>query len=181
MLACGNLRASFVLICFGCVRAHDENLYLVVTRGGTMSFEPLVIPSEQRNEPEGWRTNSRELGIRGEELAVKRLRDWGWRILGRNWQSGYGEIDIIAFDPTADASVVSLVEVKTRLAGTADEQMPELAVDERRRERYSNAARIFLQANDWARAVRFDVIAITVTDDGVAHLHLVKGAFEVDQ
>ena len=50
-----------------------------------MSFEPLVIPSEQRNQPEGWRTNSRELGVRGEELAVKRLRDWGWRILGRNW------------------------------------------------------------------------------------------------
>ena len=99
-----------------------------------MSFEPLVIPSEQRNQPEGWRTNSRELGVRGEELAAKRLRDWGWRILGRNWQSGYGEIDIIAFDPTADASVVSLVEVKTRLAGAADEQMPELAVDERRRE-----------------------------------------------
>ena len=120
-------------------------------------------------------------GAWGEQAARAFLTRRGYAVLETNFRTRFGEIDIIAFDPTADASVVSLVEVKTRLAGAADEQMPELAVDERRRERYSNAARIFLQANDWARAVRFDVIAITVTDDGVAHLHLVKGAFEVDQ
>ncbi len=146
-----------------------------------MCREASVIPSHLEPECEPWRRSPHELGMRGEELAVRRLGEWGWQVLGRNWQSGYGEIDVIALDPAADSSVVSLIEVKTRLAGDADDQMPELAVDERRRGRYTNAARIFLQANDWARAVRFDVIAITVTDDGVAHLHLVKGAFEVDQ
>ncbi|MBM6675152.1 YraN family protein [Olsenella uli] len=135
-----------------------------------------VAPAQTEGD---WRRDRRALGARGEEVAVRSLAERGWTILGRNWRSGYGEVDIIALDPRAESSVVSLIEVKTRLATDPQEVMPEEAVDERRQERYTNAARIFLQANEWVSRVRFDVIAITVTDDDVGHLHQLNGAYEV--
>lgn len=52
------------------------------------------------------------LGRRGEELAVRHLATLGWHILDRNWRCRDGELDIVAFDPEADALV--FVEVKTR-------------------------------------------------------------------
>lgn len=128
-----------------------------------------------------WRHDPHALGARGEEVAAASLGARGWTILGRNWQSGYGEVDIIALDPDAEASVVTLIEVKTRLSSGGEEPVPEHAVDELRRQRYTNAGTAFLRDNSWYRLVRFDVIAITVSDDGMAHLHHVKNAFEVGQ
>lgn len=132
-------------------------------------------------EGEDWRTNPHELGRRGETAALRSIQSRGWTVLGRNWRSGYGEVDIIALDPGAPVGTVSLIEVKTRLdRGAVGEVFPELAVDEARRQRYRNAARCFLQANEWARVVRFDVIAITVTADGMAHMRHFKDAYGVD-
>ncbi|HIZ19005.1 MAG TPA: YraN family protein [Candidatus Olsenella stercoravium] len=145
----------------------------------TGEYGPTVTAPERPSDI--WRHDPHALGARGEEVAAASLGARGWTILGRNWQSGYGEVDIIALDPDAEASVVSLIEVKTRLASGVEEPVPELAVDELRRQRYTNAAAAFLRDNSWYRLVRFDVIAITVFDDGMAHLRHVKGAFEVGQ
>lgn len=128
-----------------------------------------------------WRLDAHELGARGERAAARNLAERGWTILGRNWQSGYGEIDIVALDPEAPAATVSLIEVKTRLASTAGEVLPEEAVDGRRRARYRDAAVVLLREIDWARDVRFEVMSITVDDDGTAHLHHVKNAFGADE
>lgn len=138
---------------------------------------PVVTPRERGD----WRTNPHELGRRGETVALRSIQSRGWTVLGRNWRSGYGEVDIIALDLDAPVGTVSLIEVKTRLdRGGSDEVLPELAVDEERRKRYKDAARCFLQVNDWASVVRFDVIAITVTDDGMAHMRHIKDAYGVD-
>lgn len=53
-------------------------------------------------------------GRRGEQLAVKWLRDKGYTILFRNWRCGRLEIDIIA----VRKGMHHCIEVKTRRSGT---------------------------------------------------------------
>ena len=53
-----------------------------------------------------------EIGALGERLAADHLIGLGLRILARNWRCRYGELDVIAADPTTDTVV--FVEVKTR-------------------------------------------------------------------
>jgi putative endonuclease len=50
------------------------------------------------------------VGNRGETLAVEHLQMKGYKILGRNYASKWGEIDIVA----KDKDIVVFVEVKTK-------------------------------------------------------------------
>lgn len=50
------------------------------------------------------------LGKHGEDLAVSFLKKQGYKILERNFQKGYGEIDIVA----KENDTLVFVEVKTR-------------------------------------------------------------------
>ena len=87
-----------------------------------------------------WRTNPARARAAGRRRWLQHPKP-RWTVLGRNWRSGYGEVDIIALDPDAPVGTVSLIEVKTRLdRGGSDEVLPELAVDEERRKRYKDAA-----------------------------------------
>lgn len=52
------------------------------------------------------------LGALGEHQAAQYLESLGWDLLERNWRCQRGELDIVAFDPAAQAIV--FVEVKTR-------------------------------------------------------------------
>jgi len=58
---------------------------------------------------------TRDLGILGEELACDFLKKNGYQILTQNFRSKFGEIDIVALDPSASSEqVLVFVEVKTR-------------------------------------------------------------------
>lgn len=140
--------------------------------------EPACVPSG----PQLGELSPHDLGRRGEDAAVRSLLTRGWQILARNWQCSEGEVDIIAKDP--DGELV-FVEVKTRHAlrsGGAQgyEVIPEEAVDEAKRARYVGCASLFLRSAPYIDRVRFDVIGITVTEPGRAHLHHIEGAFEGD-
>lgn len=51
----------------------------------------------------------------GEDKACEYLKKLGFKIIERNFRKGYGEIDIIAVDPsTSSAQVLVFIEVKTR-------------------------------------------------------------------
>lgn len=51
----------------------------------------------------------------GESKACEYLRNNGYKIIERNFRKGYGEIDIIAIDPSASSGqVLVFIEVKTR-------------------------------------------------------------------
>lgn len=120
------------------------------------------------------------LGKRGERRACDNLRERGWDILQTNWDSGFGEVDIIARAPELPYETVVFVEVKTRRTLGDDDLMPEEAVDFDKRGRYRNAAKSYLQLHEWVANVRFDVIALTVFPDGHAHLHQDYAAFGMD-
>jgi putative endonuclease len=100
-----------------------------------------------------------ELGAMGERLAADHLTGAGLRILTRNWRCRYGELDVIAVDPTTGTLV--FVEVKTRtgdgFGGLAQAVTPQKA------RRLRRLAAIWLGSQDrrWA-AVRIDVIGVRI-------------------
>ncbi|MBI2613211.1 MAG: YraN family protein [Candidatus Levybacteria bacterium] len=52
----------------------------------------------------------------GEDKACEYLKKLRFKILERNFRKGYGEIDIVAIDPSAGSGqeVLAFIEVKTR-------------------------------------------------------------------
>jgi len=65
----------------------------------------------------------KELGKKGEEVAIRFLKKSGYRILSRNYVCKLGEIDVIA----KEKDTLVFVEVKTRTSTTFGP--PQLAVN----------------------------------------------------
>ena len=122
----------------------------------------------------------RELGTKGEDMAAGYLERKDWEILARNWRCRFGEVDIVAREAGDDETVV-LVEVKTRLAlGEGASEMPELAVDGKKRRRYRNLALAYVVDHPDVDSIRFDVIALNVVGETQARLRHLRGAFGWD-
>lgn len=117
--------------------------------------------------------NKRELGLRGEEAAVRYLQRRGYDILDRNWACFAGEADIVARD--GDGALV-FVEVKTRT--DTRKGFPAESVTARKRSRYEKIALAYLAEYDEVDiAVRFDVISIMVIASDRALIKHHIGAF----
>jgi putative endonuclease len=114
-----------------------------------------------------------QLGAMGEALAADHLMKMGLRILDRNWRCRYGELDLIASDPTTNTVV--FVEVKTRTGdgygGLAH------AVTPRKVRRLRRLAALWLAGQDggWA-AVRIDVIGVRVGRRRIPEITHLQGA-----
>lgn len=96
-----------------------------------------------------------DLGRQGERLAVGHLRGKSYRILGKNFHTRRGEIDIIA----QQNDQIVFVEVKTARGKTFG--APRCWVDGRKQYRIIRAAAVYLEMKGLHDAdCRFDVIAI---------------------
>ena len=117
-----------------------------------------------------------ELGRRGERLAVEHLRGRGYSIVGRNFRTRHGELDVIA----CDERVLVFCEVKTRMAAGPDAALGPLSKIGPLKRR-----RLRMVASEWLHAgagperprtsgIRFDAIAVTFRPGGhlVALEHL---------
>ncbi len=114
------------------------------------------------------------LGVRGERLAERSLRQRGYRILHRNYRLGDDEADLIARDPKVTALVI--VEVKTRRSDATD---PAEHVSPKKQFRLARlAARLLQQPAHRNASVRFDVMAVTLPDEGEPRIQHWPGAFE---
>jgi putative endonuclease len=101
----------------------------------------------------------KELGERGESLAVEELERRGYEILTRRYRTDFGEIDIIA----RDADTLVFVEVKARVSG--DFGGGAAAVDRRKQRRLTAMAVDYLaRAKVVDEPCRFDVVAIDDCD-----------------
>lgn len=121
--------------------------------------------------PIGW---LRKLfGDRGERVAVRYLKQQGYRILARQSRSRLGEIDIIA----QDGDWIVFVEVKTRR--TTDKGRPVEAVTLTKQRQLTRAALAWLKRRRWLeRRSRFDVIAICWQDGCEPVIEHYRHAFE---
>jgi len=95
-----------------------------------------------------------ELGIKGEELAEKYLRDSGYEILERNWRFGKDEIDIIALD----GDFLVIAEVKTRRTNYFGE--PEEFVTRQKQRFLIRAANAYIDKKDIDFETRFDILSV---------------------
>ena len=98
----------------------------------------------------------KELGRRGEDLALHFLIRAGYDIIERNFHSRYGEIDIIA---SIDSFIV-FVEVKYRKNDL--HSVPAMAVNFRKQEKMKKTALHYIGLHEISdRDFRFDIIEIT--------------------
>jgi putative endonuclease len=101
------------------------------------------------------------LGKWGEDFAHRYLRKHGFTIAARNWRppQGGGEIDIIAWEKTAEANSLVFIEVKTRASG--EWSAPERAIDADKIRALRRTARDYVRRSGADPAcVRFDAISI---------------------
>ncbi|HOW02862.1 MAG TPA: YraN family protein [Caldisericia bacterium] len=100
----------------------------------------------------------KELGDFGENYVSNYLKDLGFKVIGRNYHTKHGEIDIIA---TKDGKI-HFVEVKTRkslLFGT-----PEEAYSLKKQERIIKAALGYLKDNNINKSFQIDLVALILND-----------------
>ena len=113
------------------------------------------------------------LGKYGEDLAGKRLKDLGYKIVTTNYTCKLGEIDLIA----KDRDVLVFVEVKTRRNSPLDQVKD--AVNIRKQRQISKAALYYMQSNNITGIkARFDVAAVSLID-GKKEIEIIKNAFEL--
>ena len=96
----------------------------------------------------------KQIGNKGEDLAVNYLFANGYNVIHRNYRVGRAEVDIIA---QVNNRLV-FVEVKTRKDNTHG--YPEEFVTEAQQQRILQAAEEYIEANRWKGEVSFDIIAI---------------------
>ena len=106
------------------------------------------------------------LGRLGEGLAVDFLLQKGYAILEKNWRFQKAEVDIIA----SKGEVLAAVEVKTR--STKEFGDPQDFVKEKKMRLLTLAINEYVEQNDLDVEVRFDIIAITKTKEGLDIEHL---------
>ena len=115
--------------------------------------------------------STKMIGDEGEERACKYLEGKDYKIIGRNWRTRGGEIDIIAYKN----NTVVFVEVKTLPNGTPDMIQKEL--NHQKQQRILKTAKCYLlnhrQYND--SYVRFDVIVIDMP--GLEAVYHIENAF----
>lgn len=113
------------------------------------------------------------LGSRSEDLAVKFLEQYGYKIIQRNFRCKSGEIDIIA----KDKGTLVFIEVKSR--SSIRKSHPYEAINTVKQKRISRAAVEFAKDNRILdKKSRFDVISV-IYSGGMPRLELLKNAFDV--
>jgi len=114
----------------------------------------------------------KDIGKRGEDLAVALCKEKGLTIIEQNFRTPFGEIDIIA----KDGNIFVFIEVKARTGDAYG--APFEAVTKRKREKISKVAMSYMKRFRKEVPARFDVISISMKSGSPA-LEYIQDAFEV--
>ena len=96
------------------------------------------------------------LGKYGENLAADFLIKRGYKIIDRNYQTVYGELDLIA----TNSDELLFVEVKTRTKSSYG--FPELAVNREKVKHLMKAARVYLTYRKLTVVWQLDIISVEI-------------------
>ncbi len=115
----------------------------------------------------------KELGKKGEEIALRFLKKNGYRMIERNYICKMGEMDIIA----REKDTLVFIEVKTRTS--TEFGPPQLAVNASKQRQLSKVALNYLNERRLKDVkARFDVVAILLGQKG-EEIELIKDAFDL--
>ena len=135
-----------------------------------METDHAHLPDGKGRRP---RREKKELGKKGEEIAIHFLKKKGYRILERNYVCKMGEMDIIA----REKDTLAFIEVKTRTSTIFGP--PQLAVNLTKQMQLSKVALYFLKEKKLEDVkARFDVIAILLRPKW-EEIELIKDAFDL--
>ncbi|MBK6766909.1 MAG: YraN family protein [bacterium] len=113
-------------------------------------------------------TPARKLGNAGEDVAARYLEGVGMRIVERNWQAKFGELDIICMEK----DVVVFIEVKS--AGKVTSFLPENRVNHDKQQRIKRLARAYLRRRRWDLPIRFDIVTVVWEGDRPEINHIIN-------
>jgi putative endonuclease len=120
------------------------------------------------------RMEKKELGKKGEELALRFLKKRGYRIIEKNYVCKMGEMDIIA----KEKDTLVFIEVKTRTSMAFGP--PQLAVTRFKQRQLSKVALYYLKEKRLENVkARFDVVAILLVQKG-EEIELIRDAFDLN-
>ena len=116
----------------------------------------------------------KELGKKGEEVALRFLKKRGYRIIEKNYVCKLGEMDIIA----KERDTLVFIEVKTRTSTAFGP--PQLAVNLSKQRQLSKVALNYLKEKHLEDVkARFDVVAILLGQKG-EEIELIRDAFDLN-
>lgn len=114
-------------------------------------------------------------GRNGEDIAANYLQEQGFAILERNWKMGKNEVDIIAYKE----GLIVFAEVKTR--SNLEFGDPEEFVGREKQRYYVRLANAYVIKNEREEEVRFDIIAIEMTESSYRVNHIENAFSAVGQ
>ncbi|MFZ7104541.1 MAG: YraN family protein [Peptococcaceae bacterium] len=115
---------------------------------------------------------AKELGELGEQLAARKLKSLGYKILKVNYRCPLGEIDIIA----KEQNVIVFVEVRTK--SKTNFGLPQATVNHQKQGKIRKVAQQFLIMNNLEQAnCRFDVVGIVWPGGAEPVVEIIKDAF----
>lgn len=122
----------------------------------------MVVPPEKK-----------EIGQKGENLAVDYLQNAGYTVLERNYRCKLGEIDIIARDND------TLVFIEVRSRSSLAFGLPQESINRRKRHQISKVALEYMIRRKLKNIpARFDVVAVSF-EGRKEKVDLIKDAFEL--
>jgi len=117
--------------------------------------------------------NRRSIGMRAETIAADMLRDAGLTVVERNVRLPEGEIDLVCRE--RDCWV--FVEVKCRRPAWGD--APAAAVSWHKQRRIIRLAQHYMKSKGLRDVrCRFDVVSVTLRDDGTSETRHLPSAFD---
>lgn len=118
----------------------------------------------------------KNLGNLGENLALRHLKNKGYKIIERNFRSKFGEIDIIAQDPSTGSGreVLVFVEVKTRWSKKFGP--PKEAITPWKIKRIIKTGQYYKSLHpELPEAMRIDVVTIELSPGGrIGEIKIIK-------
>ncbi len=117
--------------------------------------------------------NNAQTGRLGEDFAAAYYEKIGYKILGRNVHSRFGEIDIIA----QNDEYIVFAEVKTR--GKNRIAAAREAVDLKKQRKIVLTAMEYISENNVMSQPRFDVFEVLQNDGKIYKFNLIENAFDL--
>ena len=112
--------------------------------------------------------------ILGEDKACEYLKKLGFKIIERNFRKGYGEIDIVAIDPSEkEGKILVFVEVKTRTSNSYGSPL-EAITYWKLRTLIHTAQYYKMTHRNLPEGLRIDVVSVILSGKNVQSIELTK-------
>ena len=119
--------------------------------------------------------SSLTIGEIGERVTCQWLRSKGFQILDQRWHCRFGEIDLIALEPSQGETILAFIEVKARRGGNWDLDGL-LAITPAKQKKLIKTAQFYLAEHERLKdsPCRFDVALVEIAKNNASNQSEIK-------